>query len=271
MLMHRNPDPWWSSPWVWGPALGLGAAAAAFALARLRTRADCSAVGQEGGVVAGVPYLERIRGDADPSSPLPMVVLFHSRGATPQGHAQMLKGIGAARIILPQGPLEHQGGRSWWPQAVKASVTGDIDAATVHWQSVLESMTRFLREISQCRPTVGSPIVTGSSQGGEVALLLASQRPSEVAGAVAVNAYLLPPFWTPDMAPTVLIHGEGDDVVPFSWSAEYAQGMKAQGAPLTFGAFPSSGHAVTTPMAHAWIAAVRQFVDATWATSARAA
>jgi phospholipase/carboxylesterase len=261
------PQPWWQSPWaigtglaVSGVALGAGVAAAA---RMLMTPADCTAVAQTEGEIGGVRYIERIRGGADPNAQLPMVLLFHSLGATPEGHAAMLGGIGTARLILPDGELGTSGsGRKWWNLGIKDAVEkGRQDEAQVEWTRAADRMAQFVDEISQCRPTLGKPVLTGSSQGGEMALLMASAYPKVVQGAVAVSSYLLPAFWTPKMAPTVMIHGTGDKVVPYDWALQYAQAMQEQGAPLTFDSFVSSGHSVTSPMASAWIAAVKQMAQ----------
>lgn len=254
---------WLRSPWVWAPAGAAAAAGAGVWLARRRHIADCGQVGPTGGTVAGVRYLERIRGKADPDAALPLVVLFHSRGATPEGHAAMLGGIGPARLILPQGPYPTGSGFGWWRKGIKDAAK-DVDAAAPEWERTASQVIAFVDAIVQCRPTLGRPILTGSSQGGELTLLLSSTEPRAFSGGVAVSGYLLPPFWTPRMAPTAMINGTGDTVVPFSWAKDYAQAMIGQGAPLSFTPMPSTGHAVTGDMAKAWIGTVSALVEQAW-------
>lgn len=251
--------------WALPTAIGVGGvavtAAAAWGVSRLLDRGQCPTPGATEGVVAGIRYLERIRGGADPTDPLPMVVLFHSKGATPEGFAGMLGGIGPARLIVPQGLYRSGSGYKWWTEGVVAATKPQNYAEAVgQWQATADAIDRFMRVITRCRPTVGDPIVTGSSQGGELALLMASESPRRVRGAVAVSSYLLEPFWNDGMAPTIMIHGTGDTTVPYGWASAYAEALAHDGAALRFESFPSSGHAVTKDMGSAWIAAVRDFV-----------
>lgn len=249
---------------VAGIIAGVSAGAALHRL--LGGPADCTQVEADGGVVAGVRYVERMRGGADPNEAVPMVVLFHSLGATPEGHAAMLTNIGRARLILPEGEYESESGsgRKWWQRGVKDAVENDPEGAAVQWEAASDRMAEFLRQIVQCRPTIGKPILTGSSQGGEMTLLMASTYPRLAGSGVAVSSYLLEPFWTARMAPTAMLHGTGDTTVPYAWARDYAEVMQAKGAPLGFESYESAGHAVTKPMSRAWIGLVGSEVERTW-------
>lgn len=200
-------------------------------------------------------YVEVLHGTDNPNEPLPMVIAFHAMGSRPEGYRGMLQGLGKYRLIAPEGELGKEGGpRYWWhlgPTAARKSSAAEAKAAA-EWAGVADRMASFIAKITHDKPTIGKPIVTGSSQGGQMALLMASRHPEAVRGAVAVASYVLPPLQTPSMAPTTMIHGTGDTTVPYDISAEYAERMKAKGAPLTFQSFPSGGHAVTGQMSHAW-------------------
>lgn len=251
----------------------LGAIGAAFARRRWppRAPADCSQVGPNGGVVAGVPYREQLRGGATPNEELPMVVLFHSLGAGTGGHTNMLTGIGRARLISPEGAYRSGdgGGRKWWERGVKDAALNDPANATMQWHAASERIAEFLRQIVQCRPTLGLPILTGSSQGGEMTLLLSSTHPELVRSGVAAASWILPAFWTEKMAPVRMIHGTGDDTVPYAWAKDYYEQLSARGAPLQFQSYQSPGHEVTKQMSSDWIASVRAEVERT--AGARAA
>ena len=105
---------------VAGVALG---AAIAHATRDLWDPPDCSGIGEDGGTVAGVPYLERMRGGAEPGDAVPMVIAFHSMGATPYGFAGSLKDIGRARLILPGGEFRTPGGGYlWWHDRIRTAV-----------------------------------------------------------------------------------------------------------------------------------------------------
>lgn len=240
-----------------GLAVGFGVGALVHRFFPPLLLADCSRVGEDAGMVAGVPYLERMRGGAEPHEPVPMVILFHSRGGNPRGYARGMQGIGKARLILPEGAYHGKGNaRLWWELGVKASVD-NMAGAVQEWEHAAARAAEFVRQIVQCRPTVGKPVLTGSSQGGEMTLLMASLYPELMASGVAVSSYLLRPFWTDDMAPVRMIHGTGDRTVPYDWAKEYYEAMRNEGAPLSFESYPSSGHSVTKAMSADWITSVK--------------
>ena len=242
-----------------GVALGFAVGALIDRYARPLAPVDCSQITDErGGEIAGVRYLERMRGKASPGEAVPMVVFFHSMGAHPRGHARMLANLGPSRLILPFGAYQTDsgGGYKWWQRGVRAGTGDDPEVraeAVVQWQAASDRAAEFVRQISQCRPTVGKPILTGSSQGGEMSLLLASTHPDLVQSGVAVSSYLLEPFWNDRMASTRMIHGTGDKTVPFALAKDYAERMIAEGAPLSFQAYPSSGHGLAEGMGADWV------------------
>lgn len=212
---------------------------------------DCSLVGARDGELAGFRYLERVTPGADPEQPLPMIVLFHSRGSRPENHAGMLyKSLGfPVRVLLPEGPNVLGSHRSW---TSRASRTPDQDAWADELEDLGEDMARFIHEATACRPTVGRPIVTGSSEGGHVAYLMATLYPDMVAGAVAVAGYLPEDLWDASMAPTVGLHGEKDTAVPYGRTEHYWKTMEAEGAPVSYRSFPDIGHSVPSSVGRAW-------------------
>ncbi len=251
---RHNVD--WRSPWVvggvvvGGVALGLGISRIASAQSVF---VDCSGVGEHGGVVAGVRYLERMRGGAAPGDRVPMVVLFHALGASPEGYASGLSSIGRARLILPEGGIVGGGGHMWFPEGIKGTLSDGFDPTEqAAWQGAGDRIANFIRAVSSCRPTLGRPIVTGSSQGGEMTLLQASSHAGLVSGAVALNADLPQAFWNRRMAPTAMLNGTGDTTVPYDWAKAYADEMVRKGAPLTFRSYPSQGHDLTNAQTHDW-------------------
>jgi len=244
------------------------ASAAAFVGAAIAARTqhlwrppDCTGVGEKGGNIAGVTYLERMRGGAKPEDEVPMVIAFHSLGATPYGFAGSLKGIGPARLILPGGEFRTGGGGYlWWKDGIiKGSKPDKLPTSMLEWSRAADRMAYFIDQITRCRPTKGKPIVTGVSQGGHMSYLMASKYPRLVEGAVAVSGGLLPGFWNDNMAPTLGIHGRGDTTVPFKGTQEYANTMMADGADFAFQAYDSSGHGTNSAMKSAWIDGVEWF------------
>jgi len=239
-------------PWI----AGAGAAAAGLvggaAAVRAATR-DCGGATDEGGNVEGVPYLERMRGGAASGDRVPMVVVLHPRDATPAGYASGMNGIGRARLIVPQGAYDSPlGGYLWMPKGLKATVANGLDAAERRqWEDAHARLERFVRTLARCRPTAGEPIVTGSSQGAEMALVMATMSRRHVGGAVAVNGDMPAELWG-RMAPTVMLNGTGDTTVLFATAQQHANDAIARGQPLRFESFPSSGHNLTNAQVQAW-------------------
>lgn len=218
---------------------------------------DCNQVGPNGGTVAGLRYIERIRGNANPDDELPMVILFHSLGATPEGFAGALSTIGPARLILPAGP-HGDTARKWFTKPIRSGAK-DMDALVADWNRTAVQTRRFIEDITRCRPTLGKPVVTGSSQGGEMSYLIASKYPWLVRGAVAVLGWAPKPLWNPGMAPTIGLHGTKDKTVPYPWAKAYADAMIEAGAPFEWHEY-DSGHAVSKPMAKKWRSSVKKMI-----------
>lgn len=217
-------------------------------------------VGAREGELAGFRYLERVTLGVDQNAALPMIVLFHSRGSHPENHAGMFyESLGVpVRVILPEGPNPLGSHRSW---TKRASRTPDQDAWTDELEDLGEDIAHFLHDAVACRPTVGRPVVTGSSEGGHVAYLMASLYPDMVSGAVAVAGYLPEELWDASMAPTVGLHGTDDTAVPYRRTEQYWKTMEAEGAPITYRSFPGVGHGVPSSVSRAWRDALRSMVD----------
>lgn len=218
---------------------------------------DCSDLKNSGGTLNGIRYLETIRGGSDPTVRMPMVVVFHSRGATPGGAASFPGLGGPVRIIRPAGFHQTQlGGYNWFTHSSKK----DPEGLTREMRQRGAELAGFLGALMQCRPTLGRPIVTGSSAGGHVAYLLASQYPELVGGSVALLGYIPPGLWNPSMAPTVGLHSTGDNTVPFARTKAYWDAMLQGGARLETKTFPG-GHSIVPGMGAAWRAGVKKFAN----------
>jgi phospholipase/carboxylesterase len=262
-MILRLPNPatsWWRSPYFLVPAtIAAGTLLGVGIVHAMPYR--CPPLGPQGGVLEGVRYLERMRGGASPDEEVPMVVVLHSLGGTPEGYAGGLGGIGKARLILPEGQYDKDSGKSWFGKGLHAVVeAGNTPEALQIWRDAGDRLARFIDAIRQCRPTLGDPIVTGSSQGGEASLLIATEHRHLVHGAVVVNGDMPEPLWSRKMAPTLMIHGTGDTTVPYAWAKAHAEAVIAQGAPLRFESYPSSGHDVTKAESKEWISGVRDMV-----------
>ena len=264
MPRRRNPA-WYRSPWVIGSAVvGAGALVGAGIVSAAAGGVDCSGVGPEGGTVAGVRYLERLRGGSRSDERLPMVIVLHGLGGTPEGYAAGFGGIGKARVILPEGAYEGGGGRKWWERGLHDIVEEGRPEDIAQWNAASDRLSEFIRQITKCRPTLGKPIVTGGSQGGEATLLVATQHRRQISAAVSVDGDMPDLFWRRRMAPTLMINGTGDTTVPFAWAKAHAEAAISRGSPLVFWPMPSEGHAITSAMSKAWLGEIGRQVERIW-------
>lgn len=239
------------------PVLLLGATAAAVGTAYLlardesqskpRRKPDCSKVGAKEGELDGVRYIEHVTKGANPNAVLPMLVVFHSLWATPKGSASFSM-LPPTRVIRPFGPFQKGTHYSWFATPSK----GNEQKLVESMRATSRVMKPFLQDIVRCRPTLGHPVVTGSSQGGMMAYLMASTAAPFVKGAVSVAGRLPQSLWNQNMAPSVGIHGTRDKTVSYEQDVAFAEAM---GFPLySFDA----AHEVTAAMGKKWVEEVKK-------------
>lgn len=218
-----------------------------------RTHGPCPSIGS-GGHMAGFNFIEDVSGGANPNDRLPLIIFFHSRGATPEGaHAMENRLKFPARILTPQGPESIGGAYGWFLGRAR-----DKDQTTLAYQMVEvgRRVAAFVSDAKHCFPTVGKPIITGSSQGASMAFLVASLYPGLVRGAVGVSGWLPRSLWNANMAPTIAIHGTGDTTVPYEPTSQWAASMN------NVNLWPySGGHSVNKNMAQAWTEALTYFLQ----------
>lgn len=220
-----------------------------------RPRGPCPSTGHSGGQMAGLNFIQDISGGASPSDRLPLIVFFHSRGASPEGaHAMENRLKIPARILTPQGPESIGGAYGWYLSRAK-----DKDQATLAYQmaNVGKQTAAFIADAARCFPTIGAPIVTGSSQGAGMAYLMASLYPRLVAGAVGVSGWLPQSLWNSRAAPIIALHGTSDKTVPYGPTAQWADAMSN----VKLWSYPGAGHGATKEMAKDWTSALTYFLE----------
>lgn len=188
-----------------------------------------------------------------------MLVVLHSRGATPEGASALHNALREpARVITPAAPGRLGDGYAWFQEHLGTKNQDEL-AREIH--EVGPKLADFIREATRCRPTQGRPVVTGSSQGGTMALYLASWYPNLISGAVAVNGWLPEQLWKTPMAPTVILSGTRDTTVDPDRTQTYAAEMKRRGAPVEFATY-DSGHSISADLGRAWKASVNEVMFA---------
>ncbi len=218
--------PWWQTPWVAAPILAAAAATGAGIAALTRDERPpgpppCPNVGTDGGIVAGVEYAERLSGGAAPDETLPMLVLLHGRGMTGGEIADLAAALPVkARIIAPLGGYPSGAGFQWSDPELTVPIVEDAGA-----------IANFLEVVPRCRPTVGKPVLAGYDEGAEVAYIIAADDPGLVTGVVGAAGAPHPELGLV-RAPTVVLHGIKDDVLPYTDVEQVWKAMVAADAPV---------------------------------------
>jgi predicted esterase len=227
----------------------LGAGAALLLLGG--KRADCSGVQSSGGKVAGIKYREFRSEGVGPNDRVPMLIRYHGLGSSSasldsagKSWANLVKG--PVRVIVPESPRLTSPNKlfTWWELPAR---TSKQDELTAQMSEAAGEMRRFISEISQCRPTAGKPLVTGSSQGGSMSYLVATTSPGLVRGAVAAAGWLPKKLWSTRVAPLLATHGEQDTIVPFNRTWDYWEYLGDAKAPFEAISY-SAGHNLNSDM-----------------------
>ena len=169
---------------------------------------------------APLEYIEAITAGADAESALPMIIVVHGLGDRPENFIRVFDAFPvAARIIAPRGPTQRSRGYSWFP--VRLPVKADDAAMTEGIRASAIRLAALAQWLSQRRPTIGKPVITGFSQGGILSFAVALHHPDAIAAAVPVAGALPPALSSAAPMPPAThrpviraLHGASDRVVP---------------------------------------------------------
>lgn len=205
------------------------------------------------GELAGFTYLEVTTGDASPEDALPMIVGLHYMTGSPESSRDDYGGLDfPARLILPAGPHRTEGGHSWFPDGY---YEWDEDRQAKTTLGVAERLAEFISRVVALRPTLGKPIVTGYSQGGDLSYVLALHHPELIRAALPMGARL-PEAWRlqrlsipAEDAPSVFVfHGREDAIVPVAGAREAAAFIESLGISVELHEYADTGHAYPSSM-----------------------
>ncbi len=202
----------------------------------------------------GVNFLEVVIGTDEVDSELPLVVAIHGYGDVPRPPDAMWRHRARPyRMVLPQGPTPSGNGYVWSTTRVS---DGNPEALAADLQAAVAALAQFLPVLRAARPTRGSIIVTGFSQGGHVTLALAVIRPDLVGIAMPLAAWI-PPSLEPGQANGTLLiralHPQDDERIPSAPSIALYQRLQRDGWNLTFVVVPGT-HRVS-PIIESFVAA----------------
>lgn len=195
-------------------------------------------------------YLEVMLGGAQPEDPLPMIVAIHGLGDEPHNFAGLFEAFPEpARLILPRAPDAFEaGGWSWFPVRARDR---DVESLSRGISSAAEKLANSIEILRHERPTVGTPIVTGFSQGGMLTFALAIHHPELAGAAVPVGGWLPPPLW-PAGKPTgktypkiVALHGTADTAVHFDTTKQAVDHLDTLGFEVELKAYEGVLHELT--------------------------
>jgi phospholipase/carboxylesterase len=193
---------------------------------------------------AGSKYETALTGGASAEEKLPMVLALHFFSGNP---AQMLGWVSKitlkARIIAPYGNVPVDDGYAWWPEAAEKAAGGPEAAI----RKAAASLAAFIDALLARHPTIGKPIVTGLSHGGDVSYALALLHPDKVSAAAPIGARILPALAPAGAAASRKIdafQGETDPIVPAAPNIRAIETLRAVGIPIRLHLAPATGHAL---------------------------
>ncbi len=199
-----------------------------------------------GHTAAGLAYIEALTGGAHAEDTLPMVVVLHGYGDSPEGILGLYTPLAVpARVIALRGPMSVGPGFAWF-------APGGDRAAGI--RASADAVTLAMAALTQARPTCGLPVVSGFSQGGMIAYALAVRSPSVVRAAAPLSG-MLPESLRPlpralgGLLPEVQgFHGEADQRVPVDEARRTMVWLREAGLTANLTTEPTVGHAVSPSM-----------------------
>ncbi|GIF77857.1 alpha/beta hydrolase [Asanoa siamensis] len=182
------------------------------------------------------------------------VVVLHSKYSDPDEYEAIFGPLVAdlpARLVLPRAPFAARDGYSWFPSASGAA----------HANLVSAGCDRLAVDVAGAGPLV----VTGASQGGDLAFALALRHPGLVTAALPMLGLCPPSLWptAADRCPPIhAFHGEADPIVAIDDARRVADGLGRRGARISLHTYPGLGHDFSAAMLADWRTTVTDVVTA---------
>jgi phospholipase/carboxylesterase len=190
-------------------------------------------------------------GPAGGGKPGRIVLLLHGVGA--DGHdliglaPYFARGLPDAVFVSPHGPFPCDMapmGRQWFSlqDRTPAVLLAGIQATAPILDAFMDA------ELARYGLADDRLALVGFSQGTMMSLYVAPRRAKPIAGVVGYSGALAGPDRLPgdvkSKPPILLIHGDADQVVPFTAMAAAAQGLKAAGIPVETLRRPGLPHSI---------------------------
>lgn len=197
--------------------------------------------------LAGFEYLDLISAGGNPDHPLPMVVALHYLSGGPHTSMEDYAELNIpVRFILLAGPFRYKDGYAWFPGG-EAFYDRDLDQQSEAIMLTAEKLADFLAAISSRFPTVGQPVVTGYSQGGDLVFALALNHPGKISAALPMGGRLLRGFRNnmeeaQEYPHITIFHGEQDPIVPLSEAKNAFRFLTSVGINVELLTYPDTAH-----------------------------
>jgi phospholipase/carboxylesterase len=146
------------------------------------------------------------------------------------------------QFVAPDAPgTTPMGGREWFPLTLRdpTEYKRGVTAAAPHIHAFLDA------ELHRYKLDESRLALVGFSQGTMMALEVAYRRPRPLAALVGFSGLCAdeePADLTP--APTLLVHGTADEVLPAGLTLQAAQALGAAGVPVQWHMRPGLGHGI---------------------------
>jgi len=197
--------------------------------------------------IAGFQYLEVIKGyDA---GKLPLLIAFHYSSSKPEETVADYDSLKTpVRIIIPRGNYEKRNGYSYYPSTYyKEDSLTQINLS----KQTLDSLAGFVDIIEKKYDS--KAVVSGISQGGDIAFLLAVYYPNLCKASFPFAGYIHSQLYNDIMrnplnkVPVYIFQGEDDPIVPVSYSREAVKKLDKK-LTLKLFTYPGVGHEISAKM-----------------------
>ncbi len=189
--------------------------------------------------------MERVLGQAPEGTPLPLIVVVHGLGDTPEHFLDLFSSMNLrARIVAPRGLDSWGDGYSWFPLRDAPDFATRVEAAARH-------VERLTADVAQAHPVCGPPIVTGFSQGGMLSFALAATAQSAFTEALPIAGFLPDGIAIARRAtplPVFALHGDGDQRVSVFLARASIARLSESGAVATLREYRGAGHTISPDM-----------------------
>ncbi|XWN32339.1 MAG: alpha/beta fold hydrolase [Devosia sp.] len=186
------------------------------------------------------------RPPASGTSPTSIVVFLHGYGADGSDLISLAdvfaRALPGTLFLSPDAPgTTPMGGREWFPLTMRdpSEYRRGVDAAAPHIHKFLDA------ELDRYRLDESRLALVGFSQGTMMALAVAFKRPRPLAAVVGFSGLSADPEPTDLVpAPTLLVHGTADEVLPAGLTLQAAQSLGGAGVPVEWHMRPGLGHGI---------------------------